>query len=191
MEATVAIETVDAPTPAALVAASLDGDRAAFGTLVEPWLAPALGASIVITRSHADGADAVQDALLAAWQGLDGLRDPVAFPAWFRTLVVRSALRVARRRGRVLELQVVDGGVDRPGGGLDEALDKALDRRLLGRAFDRLDADDRALLTLRHLWDRPVAEVADALGLVPGTVKSRTHAAIGRLRAAFDAEARR
>lgn len=191
MEATFAIETVDAPTPAALVAASLDGDRVAFGRLVEPWLAPALGASIVITRSHADGADAVQDALLAAWLGLGGLRDAAAFPAWFRTLVVRSALRVARRRGSVVALEVVGDGVERSDDGPDGSLDRALDRRLLGRAFDRLDADDRALLTLRYLWDRPVAEVADALGLVPGTVKSRTHAAIGRLRAAFDAEARR
>ena len=60
-----------------------------------------------ITRSHADAHDAVQDALLAAWQGLDRLRDPDAFPAWFRTLVVRSALRVARKRGQVVELDVV------------------------------------------------------------------------------------
>ena len=92
------------PTRAELVAAARAGDRVAFGRLVEPSLAPALGASILITRSHADGHDAVQDALLTAWLGLDQIRDPDAFPAWFRTLVIRSALRVARRRGHVGEL---------------------------------------------------------------------------------------
>lgn len=191
MEATVTIDPVEAQTPSALVTASLAGDRAAFARLVEPSLAPALGTSIVITRSHADAADAVQDALLAAWQGLDGLRDPVAFPAWFRTLVVRSAIRVARRRGSLVALEVVpdelESGDDQPG----EALERLLAHRQLGRAFDRLSADDRALLTLRYLWDRPVGDVAAELGIVPGTVKSRTHAAMRRLRAAFDAEARR
>ncbi|MHB8958377.1 MAG: RNA polymerase sigma factor [Candidatus Limnocylindrales bacterium] len=179
--------TAREPTPTELVEAARAGDRAAFGRLVEPWLAPALGASIVITRSHADGADAVQDALLAAWQGLDALRDAAAFPAWFRTLVTRSALRVARRRGPVLPLQVVGES----GGEADGGIDGTLDRRMLGGAFDRLDADDRALMTLRYLWDLPVADTARALDTPAGTIKSRTHAALGRLRAAFDAEARR
>jgi RNA polymerase sigma factor (sigma-70 family) len=186
MEAALEVMTADERSPSELVAAARTGDRSAFGRLVEPWLSPALGASVTITRSHADGADAVQDALLAAWQGIDDLRDASAFPAWFRTLVVRAALRVARRRGQVVPLDVVD-----PTGAPDGGLDGSLDRRLLGLAFDRLSADDRALLTLRYLWDLPVAEAADALGVPPGTVKSRTHAALGRLRAAFDAEARR
>ena len=76
-------------------------------------------------------------------------------------------------------------------GPADGGIDGSLDRRLLGRAFDRLDADDRTLLTLRFLWDLPVAETAAALDIVPGTIKSRTHAALRRLRAAFEAEARR
>lgn len=185
MEAAAHVVTAEARTPAQLVAAARAGDRDAFGQLVEPWLAPALGASIVITRSHADAADAVQDALAAAWQGLDHLRDPEAFPAWFRTHVVRTALRVARRRGRVVELDLV-----RSDATMGEGLEHALDRRLLGRAYDRLSPEDRTLLTLRYLWDLPVAEVGDVLGIPAGTVKSRTHAAIDRLRAAFDAEAR-
>lgn len=186
MEAALDAMTADARTASELVADARAGDRAAFGQLVEPWLEPALGASIVITRSHADGSDAVQDALLAAWQGLDGLRDPVAFGGWFRTLVIRAALRTAKRRGTVTPLTLLDVS-----GPLDGGLDASLDRRILGQAFDRLDADDRALLTLRYLWDLPVAGAADALGIPAGTVKSRTHAALGRLRAAFDAEARR
>lgn len=175
----------DSVTPAQLIAAACSGDRAAFGELVEPHLSAVLGAAIVLTRSHADAADAVQDGLLAAWQGLDRLRDPVAFPAWFRTLVIRAAIRVARRRARVVELDVLAPGADRA------SVERAVEQRQLSRAFDRLSTDDRALLTMRHLWDAPVAEVADALGIPSGTVKSRTHAAMDRLRAAYDAEARR
>ena len=61
----------------------------------------------------------------------------------------------------------------------------------MGRAFDRLSLDDRVLLTLRHLWNLPVAETATVLGIPDGTVKSRTSAALERLRAAMDAEERR
>ncbi len=185
MEAVLEPVSTEVRTPAELVRAAMTGDRDAFAALVEPSLAMALGGAVALTGSHADGADAVQDALLSAWQGLDRLRDPVAFPAWFRTHVVRSAIRVARRRARVAELDVGHEPSDH------DSLDRALERRLLARAFDRLSPDDRALLTMRHLWDAPVAEVADALGIADGTVKSRTHAAITRLRAAYDAEERR
>lgn len=185
MEAVLEPVTLEGQAPAQLVAAAVAGNREAFAALVDPHLAPALGASRAITGSHADAADAVQDALLAAWQGLDRLRDPVAFPAWFRTHVIRAAMRVARRGPRVVDLDLATVADD-----ADE-LGRAIERRQLARSFDRLSPEDRALLTMRHLWDAPVAEVAGALGISAGTVKSRTHAALERLRAAYDAEARR
>jgi RNA polymerase sigma factor (sigma-70 family) len=173
-----------ATTRTDLVQAAVLGDRDAFARLVEPELAVALGASILLTRSHADAGDAVQDALLSAWQGLDRLRDPVAFPAWFRTHVVRAGVRTARRRRGVLELDVrMPAEVD--------TLDRSFERRQLRRAFDRLGADDRLLVTLRYLWDAPVAETAAILGIPEGTVKSRTHAVLERLRANYEAEERR
>jgi RNA polymerase sigma-70 factor (ECF subfamily) len=162
------------------------GDREAFRALVEPHVAAALGASIVILRSHADAADAVQDALLSAWLGLPSVRDPVAFPAWFRRHAVRAALRGVARRRPVVELDLA-GGLAGP----EADLHRAFERRELLRAFDQLVPDDRVVLTLRHLWDLPGHEIADVLGIPEGTVKSRVHAALGRLRAAFDAEARR
>jgi RNA polymerase sigma-70 factor (ECF subfamily) len=170
--------------PAALIAAARRGDRDAFGRLVEPELATALGACQVLTRSHADAADAVQDALLSAWRGLDSLRDPLAFRAWFRRHVVRAAIRITKRRPRVVELAM---DLPAPAG----ELERTVERRLLARGFDRLSADDRVLLTLRHLWDLPVAEAAALLAIPQGTVKSRTSAAMERLRAAYDAETRR
>ena len=144
----------------------------------------ALGAATIITRSPADAADAVQDALLSAWRGLPQLRDPEAFPAWFRQHVVRAAIRASRTRRRVTELDVAmpDGADD---------LDRAVARRTLRRAFDRLEPDDRLLLTLHHFWGLPIAETATHLGIPEGTVKSRIHAAMDRLRAAYDAEERR
>lgn len=172
------------PTLAGLVAAAKRGDRDAFRDLVEPDLAAALGTARIMTGSDADASDAVQDALLSAWRGLDGLRDPDAFRAWFRRHIVRAALRAAGRRGRVVELDLATMA---PEGDLD----RALERRTLGRAFERLDARDRLLLTLHHFWDLPISETATHLGIPEGTVKSRLHYAMERLRAAYAAEERR
>jgi RNA polymerase sigma-70 factor (ECF subfamily) len=172
------------PTFAVLVDAARRGDRAAFAALVEPDLAAAFGTARIVTGSSAEASDAVQEALLSAWQGLDSLSDPDAFRPWFRRHVVRAALRAAKRRNRIVELDVA---IVAP----DGELERALDRRTLARAFDRLDARDRLLLTLHHFWDLPTAETAAHLGIPEGTVKSRVHYAMDRLRAAFAAEERR
>jgi RNA polymerase sigma-70 factor (ECF subfamily) len=63
--------------------------------------------------------------------------------------------------------------------------------RVLAVAFGRLSTADRLILTLHHFWDLPVAETAAHLGIPEGTVKSRVHHALRRLRAAYDAEERR
>ena len=176
---------LDQPTPTltGLVAAARAGDRDAFRALVEPDLAAAIGAARIVTRSEADASDAVQDALLSAWRGLDGLRDPEAFRAWFRRHVVRAALRMANRRGRVVQLDLATVAPD-------GELERHLEQRTLGRAFARLNARDRLLLTLHHFWDLPIAETAAHLGIPEGTVKSRVHYAMDRLRAAYAAEER-
>jgi len=167
-----------------LVAAAKAGDRDAFRRLVEPDLPAAIGTARIVTRSESDASDAVQEALLSAWKSLGSLRDADAFRAWFRRHVVRAALRAAERRGRIAEL---DPTVAAPEG----ALDGELDRRTLARAFDRLEPRDRLILTLHHFWDLPIAETAELLAIPEGTVKSRVHYAMDRLRAAFAAEERR
>ena len=93
------------PTLAGLVAAAKRGDRDAFRELVEPDLAAALGTARIVTRSEADASDAVQDALLSAWRGLDSLRDPDAFRAWFRRHVVRAALKAAEKSSKPSEFR--------------------------------------------------------------------------------------
>jgi RNA polymerase sigma-70 factor (ECF subfamily) len=166
--------------------AAIRGDSDAFADLVRPCLPAALATATLVTGSSADGADAVQDALLSAWKGLPSLREPTAFPAWFRRHVVRSGLRLAgkRRRLRLVDIEAVQPSEN-------EALERQYRRRLLAEAFDRLEPRDRAILSLRYVSDLATAEIAAALGIPEGTVKSRQHAAVQRLRAAYDAEERR
>jgi len=173
-----------AVTPPRLVEAAAAGDADAFRRLVEPYLETALRASILVVGSESEAADAVQDALLSAWQRLAKLRDPQVFPAWFRTIVMRAAMRHARSRPRVVALDL-----DAPTQA--GALDRSIETRQLSRAFATLSPDDRVALTLRHLWSVSTRESAGLLGVPEGTVKSRTFHALERLRAAYAAEERR
>jgi RNA polymerase sigma factor (sigma-70 family) len=167
-----------------LVGLALAGDRDAFSRLVQPHLGPALGAARLITGGESDAADAVQDALLLAWQRLGQLREPAAFPAWFRQIVVRSSVQIAKSRHRLSEL---DSQASAP---IDD-LERAFDLRMLARAIERVDLDDRLVLTLHFFWALPIAETGRLIGVPEGTVKSRVHHAVRRLRAAYDAEGRR
>jgi len=139
---------------------------------------------MLITGNEPDAADAVQEALLTAWQRVPQLRDPVTFPAWFRRIVVNQALLIVRRARRLPEALPE---LDTSSGSVDDQLDL----RNLRRALDALESRDRALLTVHYYWQMPVAETAVMLGLPVGTVKSRVHHATRRLRAAYDAEERR
>jgi len=170
-------------TTRTLITRAVDGDGDTFRALVEPHVAAALGASAIIFGSRDEAREVVQEATLAAWQGLRSLREADAFPAWLRRLVIRAAMKRVRGRRAIVEL---DLSTMTPGG----ALDAAYESRMLGRAFARLDAKDRVILTLRHFWDMPVEEAAALLEVPSGTVKSRTHTPLERLRAAYAAERR-
>ncbi|MFJ4225096.1 RNA polymerase subunit sigma-70 [Microbacterium sp. NPDC089695] len=81
------------------LAAAQDGDGAAFDRLVAPHRSELIIHAYRVLGSRADAEDAVQDAMLAAWRGLGGLRARSALRAWLYTTTTRAALRAAERAG--------------------------------------------------------------------------------------------
>ena len=131
--------------------------------------------------------DALQDALVIAWRDLRGLRDPDRFDAWLRRVVVRECIdQATRERRRVANLRVLP--IDGPAAP-DDLLTLA-DRDQLERGFQRLSPEQRAILVLHHFEGYPPSEIAEILGIPPGTARSRLHHAHRAMRAALDADAR-
>jgi len=96
-----------------------------------------------------------------------------------------------RRVVRVREIDVSDPPEPRAGGRETPALDEGIASvDLVRRALGHLDADKRAILVLHHVEERPVAEIAAALGIPAGTVKWRLHAARAALEKALEEESR-
>ena len=65
-----------------------------------------------------------------------------------------------------------------------------IDRDLLERGFRYLSVEHRTVIVLRCLLDMPMEQVAETLGISPGTVGSRLSRAVEALRAALEAESR-
>lgn len=161
-----------------LIDAAKAGDPFAFGRLIEESGPSAYLAALGVLGCADDARDAVQDAALRAWQRLPGLRQPAAWPTWFRRIAVRAALDRVRRGhwGREVQLR---SDLDRPQS--DPALSPDEHLTLLA-GIGRLSAADRAVLSLRFGSDLEVADVAAALAIPLGTAKARIHRALGRLR---------
>ena len=182
-----------------LVEQARAGDRAAFEALVRLKVDAVYGTALAILGHEADAQDAVQEAFVAAWRSLAGLRDVDRFEAWFGRIVVNACRMSLRKRRGVREITVQSAQAtpsattsdlrERPS--QDRPLaDIAASADAFDRAFDRLSADERALLVLRHRDELPVADIAARLGIPAGTVKSRLFAARRALERALAREDR-
>jgi RNA polymerase sigma-70 factor, ECF subfamily len=170
-----------------LVERAMAGDHGAFSELARASIGRLYAAARLILHDDQQAEDATQEALVAAWRDLSALRDPDRFEAWLHRLLVRACYREATRGRRrwSVALEVRSSVGVEP----DPAVDVA-DRDQLERGFERLDADQRAVLVLHYYLGLTLDETADALGVPPGTARSRLHRATGTMRAALDADAR-
>jgi RNA polymerase sigma-70 factor (ECF subfamily) len=170
-----------------LVERAMAGDHDAFSELARVSIGRLYAIAVLILRDPARAEDATQEALVAAWRDLAGLRDPERFDGWLRRLLVRACYRETRRaRGRVtlaIQLGSIDPAV--PDGSRALA-----DRDEIERGFRRLDDDQRAVIVLHFYAGLPLPEVAETLGIPVGTAKSRLHRATRALRSAIEADGR-
>ena len=181
----------------ALVRRACSGDAAAFGMLVDSRIDRCYRLAWSILSNDADAADATQDALVSAWRQLPRLRDPAVFDSWLNRIVANAALMARRHRVRLREVSVRPAYPGDPTPDPEPpqdprartAMDELVDNDAIGRAFDRLRPQDRMILVLHHVEERPVAEIARSLGIPVGTAKWRLHAARRALEKAMEAEA--
>jgi RNA polymerase sigma-70 factor (ECF subfamily) len=163
--------------------ASADARSADFEALVGPWVEEMYRAAAAIV-GPGDAADVTQEALLDAWRGFARLRDRTRVRPWLHAIVANRAskqIRASRSRPRLIAVEI-QGAVDASGSRRDIA-SAVVERDRMDRAFARLTADQRICLAFRYSIDLSVPQIATALGIPDGTVKSRIHAGVERLRA--------
>jgi len=168
-----------------LVERARDGDDVAFSDLVDLDGDLCYAIAYRILRDVERAQDAVQQAFLLAWRELPKLRDPERFSPWLRRLLVNSCYEELRRHTRwASRIRILP--LDGPGG--PDPTVSVDERDALDRAFGRLTPQHRAVFVLHHHAGLPLADIADAVGVPVGTVKSRLHHATRLLRAALLAD---
>jgi RNA polymerase sigma-70 factor (ECF subfamily) len=175
------------PVDRELLEAAQHGDQAAFVDLIKVRSNRLFAIAQRILRDIDRAEDALQDALVIAWRDLRGLRDPDRFDAWLTRLLVNVCIaQAARERRRVSNLRALP--LDGPAA--PDELVSIADRDLLDRGFRRLPPDQRAILVLHHYLGYAPSEIAEVLGIPPGTARSRLFNAHRAMRAALEADAR-
>ena len=173
-----------------LVERAKAGDADAFDAVVALRLMPTFRLARAILGTTEDAEDATQEAFIAAWRSLATLRDPRRFDAWFSRIVVNVCRMSMRRRPRAIVASIESIANGQPAWSEDASLGGLVDTDALICAIDRLPLQQRAILALFYLEDRPLATVAMILGIPVGTAKwrlSEARRALRRSLAASDA----
>ena len=168
-----------------LVERAIKGDEEAYAGLMAIAGDRLLAIAYRILRDLDRAEDAVQSTLLSAWRDLPTLRDADRFEAWLTRILVRTCYAEAGRSRRWnTTMRVLP--IDSPA--TSDPMSSVADRDRLDRGFRRLPTDQRAIVVLHHYlgWSQP--EIARALEIPVGTVKSRLFYATRALRAAIEAD---
>ena len=168
------------------VGSAAAGDEASFATIVDAYQADMERVSFAICGDVELAREGVQIAWTIAWRRLSTLRDVDRLKPWLATIAVNETRRLGRRRSgrRLIEIAVSSSEADAPRGGPDPAARVAeVD---LVNAMTRLPEVDRTIVALRFLADMTSAEIAPAVGLSAGGVRTRLARALDRLREDLD-----
>jgi RNA polymerase sigma-70 factor (ECF subfamily) len=170
-----------------LVSCARLGERKALGLLAIRWQKKLLVHAWRLLGDEEAARDAVQEGWAEILRGLPRLRDQDAFPAWAYRIVSRRCSKYIRRlqRRRELDSRLAAEPVETFA---DAGGDEGLDVERARAALRKLPAEQQAAVALFYLEEMSVAEVAVALDVPAGTVKTRLMHARRKLRAALEGE---
>ena len=187
----VAFATVDASdTDEQLVRRFREGSADAFEVLVHRHGNRVYNLCLRILGDPEEAADASQDTFLAALRKLNTFRGDSAFTTWLHRVTVNACYDSLRRKRRRPLLQVVrDEDDERPEPSLPapDHADQVVLSVDVAKALMEVPKEFRVVLVMADVQDLPYDEIARVLEIPVGTVKSRMHAAVMRLREVLDA----
>ena len=172
-----------------LVRRAREGDRYAFNLLVWRWERPIYNLALRYLGSEEDATEVCQEVFVRAYTHLKEFRGDAQFSTWLYRIAVNCCHNIVRRRKRSREVSLDTVRALRTTkiyppetGQAEEEYQRAQLLTRVAEALQMLPEEQRIVVELRILHDRPVEEVSEILGIPPGTVKSRLFYALRKLR---------
>ncbi len=166
----------DAATVHRAVAAIRGGDRQAFAPIVELFQRRLFGLALMMTRDPSGADEVVQDAFVRAFAHLHAYDTRRPFYPWISTIAVRLAQNWLVRRTRVhtREGTALDDEHDAASGGSDPLAGLITDERdrRLWQSVAALPSGERTAVILYYRQDMSVEQIASAIGVSGGTIKT-------------------
>jgi RNA polymerase sigma-70 factor, ECF subfamily len=163
-----------------LVMRCQDGDGESLTALVNRWQPRLLRHAMRLTREHETAIDVVQDAWVAIVRGIRRLDDPARFAPWVYRIVTNKCADWIRRRQRQ-RASLVPLAVE-PAAKEASAEDAQNEVAAIREAIGQLPREQQAILSLFYVEELSIRNIAEALCLPAGTVKSRLHYARSNLK---------
>ncbi|MGQ0802081.1 MAG: RNA polymerase sigma factor [Pseudomarimonas sp.] len=172
------------------IQAARAGDQQAFRRLVQAHTRPLFCVCVRILGDAASAEDALQDAFLSAWRGLDRFDQRSAFGSWLHRIAVNAALTHLRKRRPELPLDDFDDDMpsETPpmldGDPFEHAAGMQFGQQLTTQ-LESLSVAERSAFVLRHFEHYPLDEIASVLGSNVNACKQAIFRAVRKLRLAL------
>ena len=158
-----------------LLADFVGGDQSAFADLMRRHEDRIFAVALRITGNRADALDATQDAFISAFRRAGSFRGESAFSTWLYRIGINSCNDLLRKKGRSpipQDDQVAEerASATLPGVSLEDEVTTKLD---VSAALAQLSVEYREAVAMHDLGGIPYEEIAEAMGVAVGTVKSR------------------
>ena len=147
-----------------LVKRSKKGDKEAFAQLIDQNRQMLYNTALLVLRQEDDALDVLQDAILACWENLPSLRKDRYFKTWLVKILLNKCRDVQRGKSHFAYVEELPESGDEPD------WDTSMDVRW---TMDKLGENDQLLLSLFYYDDFSVRQIADALSLSEGAVRTR------------------
>ena len=162
------------------------GDQAAFGALVQKYQKKVYALAVRMCPTPELAEEAAQEAFLAAWQGLPFFRGDAAFSTWLYRLTSNACVdlmrKESRHQGPSLDDETTGAEAADPAPTPEIAAEHRELREQIETGLRALSPEHREVLVLREVQQLSYNEIADALDLDLGTVKSRINRGRRQLR---------
>jgi len=158
-----------------LVIRCQQGEKEAFEMIVELWQKPLLVFALRYLDQQIDAWDAIQETWIAVIKGLNKLQNPSLFVSWmFRILTNKCIDRIRKKQQEIRQLEQANIKL--------ESTEISNESESLSQAIQGLSDEHKTLIMLRFGQGLQVGQIAAMLNIAEGTVKSRLHRALARLR---------
>ena len=166
-----------------IVRRCLSGDADAYAVLVERYGGRVYNVALRITHDGDSARDCAQDAFIRAYRALHQYDPAYPFGPWMFRITTNASLNfVQRGRGREITVEELPEDPEPPEAGPELSAVRREEVQEVLAAMAELPPAYRAALALRHMQQLSYQEVADALGIPLGTVKTHLHRARAALK---------